>query len=138
KRQQRRQLQLQLQQQRQQQLQLQLQLQQRPPQQRPQPQLQLVVMVWVQIATDSTMGANCAGVGYQPSGTLSSCESYCLSLSGCNAVDWNTGGSGCTPRQCSSYPPNYASQSGWEVWAITSGTSTTSTTTTTTTTTVAG
>ncbi|CAF0850761.1 unnamed protein product [Adineta steineri] len=105
-------------------------LQVRQPQSQLQLQLQPIVMVWVQIASDSTMGANCAGVGYQPAGTLSSCESYCLSLSGCNAVDWKTDGSGCTPRQCSSYPPNYASTSGWEVWAITSGTLTTIATTT--------
>ncbi|CAF4162549.1 unnamed protein product [Adineta steineri] len=79
---------------------------------------------WVKIASDSAMVAYCTGLGSELSATLSACESYCLSMSGCNAVDWHAGGSsGCTIRQCSYYPPKYASHSGWEVWAITTGTS---------------
>ncbi|CAF3716958.1 unnamed protein product, partial [Adineta steineri] len=77
------------------------------------------------IASDSAMVAYCTGLGSELSATLSACESYCLSMSGCNAVDWHPGNSGCTPRQCSYYPPKYASHSGWEVWAIKTKTSTT-------------
>ncbi|CAF1087421.1 unnamed protein product [Adineta steineri] len=80
---------------------------------------------WVKIASDSAMVAYCIGLGYESLATLSACESYCLSISGCNAVDWHAGGSGCTPRQCSYYPPKYTSHSGWEVWAITTETLTT-------------
>ncbi|CAF4017272.1 unnamed protein product, partial [Adineta steineri] len=83
---------------------------------------------WVKIASDSAMVAYCTGLGSELSATLSACESYCLSMSGCNAVDWHAGGSsGCTIRQCSYYPPKYASHSGWEVWAIKTETSTTTT-----------
>ncbi|CAF4153021.1 unnamed protein product [Adineta steineri] len=80
---------------------------------------------WIKIASDSAMVAYCTGLGYESSATLSGCESYCLSISGCNAVDWHPGKLQCTPRQCSYYPPKYASHSGWEVWAITTETSTT-------------
>ncbi|CAF4082823.1 unnamed protein product, partial [Adineta steineri] len=86
--------------------------------------------VWVKIAPDSVIGdQNCASGGYVPSATLSDCESGCLSVSGCTAVDWNVNGAGCSYRQCTTYPPNYSGRSDWEIWAIETETSTTTTTT---------
>ncbi|CAF1134256.1 unnamed protein product, partial [Adineta steineri] len=75
--------------------------------------------VWVKIASDSVIGdENCAGIGYNTSITLSSCESACLAMASCTAIDFNPATGQCTYRQCTPYPPNYRSQSGWEVWAI--------------------
>ncbi|CAF4261783.1 unnamed protein product, partial [Adineta steineri] len=53
----------------------------------------------------------------------------CLALSSCNAIDFNYGGTQCTYRHCTTYPPNYQSARGWDVWAITTGTSITTNTT---------
>ncbi|CAF1153670.1 unnamed protein product [Adineta steineri] len=72
---------------------------------------------------------NCAEVGSDESVTWSLCESACLALSSCNAIDFNYGGTQCTYRHCTTYPPNYQSARGWDVWAITTGTSITTNTT---------
>ncbi|CAF0867406.1 unnamed protein product [Adineta steineri] len=73
---------------------------------------------WVQIASGSVIGANCEGVGYSPSLSLSSCQSTCMTKTYCTAVDFNPGTGQCTYRHCNSYPPKYGSQTGWQVWAL--------------------
>ncbi|CAF1153575.1 unnamed protein product [Adineta steineri] len=76
--------------------------------------------VWIKIASDSFTGdSNCGGIGHNPSISLNSCQSICMDMLDCTAIDYNPGTRACTYRQCATYPPKYQSQSGWEVWMTT-------------------